>query len=253
MRFRVAAPFLVRPRFEDRGLLLPRKFIDGQWAPGQRLHFGDGDIGPAISGGLSFFDSSVSNAATIVAPAGIIAGDVILIHDYSARGSGNFPIAVVPTGFTEIINQQAPDTNYTTRTIMSYKIAVGGEAGATITGMAAASWSNKELLVFRPSIPATSVSVSAVNSQATNSAPTAQNVASSGGATPLVVIATWGSEDGTTVTPRDFTPVKDGEISSNTNSWTAYKIMNSSPADVAVSMTDYGRANMLQSFYLGVS
>lgn len=48
MKFQYAAPFIIRPRYEERGLLLPRKYIDGQWQPGQKFQFQDGNVDPLI-------------------------------------------------------------------------------------------------------------------------------------------------------------------------------------------------------------
>lgn len=60
MKFRAAAPFAFQgPRFEVPGLLVPRKYIDGQWQPGQKLQFQDGDLGPSVIDNNDPFFSSV--------------------------------------------------------------------------------------------------------------------------------------------------------------------------------------------------
>jgi len=57
------------------------------------------------------------------------------------------------------------------------------------------------------------------------------------------------------VNPRTFNPAKDGEIQATAvdgpeDLWLAYKIYNSSPADVSIDMDDEGLFNALVSCYI---
>lgn len=198
-------------------------------------------------------DSSTSSTTTILAPASIAAGDLLVLWDYS-RGNPA-PTDVVPTNFTRIT------TNAFTlagdhRAVASYKIADGTEDGATITGMAVgASGGYKAMYQFRASRAITAVSISAaVGQESTTGNPAAQTVSAAGGTPPLIVFGCYGTSG--TVDPRTFTvsgsAAKDGEITPHVRCYLAYKIYNTSPADVVVDMDDEG-SNGLGSFYLALT
>lgn len=201
---------------------------------------------------LEFLDSATSTAATITCPAGVIAGDLLVLYDVAYRGSGILPTLVTPTGFTSITNDTglSNDTRFNT----SYKIAIGTEGGTSITGMNALNNNDKMLVAFRPTTPIASVAVGSTAFQKTANDPTAQVVTSAGGTPPLVVFgqySTWNA----TLSPRSFTPSKDSEISSISNAvrfnnWLAWKIYNSGLQNVTVDMDDEGVENYLGSFYL---
>lgn len=192
---------------------------------------------------VSFFASATSVADAIVVPLGILAGDLILLHDVA----GNSPDAVTPTGFT-LVNDQAAGTE---RTVITYKKADGTEGGMAIIGMNDIDV-RKIMLVFRSETSPASFTVSAVNTQGTGANPTAQTVTASAGVAPLVVFGAY-SSDGA-VNPRTFTvagvAAKDSEVSSTTKSYVAWKIYNSAPQDVVVDMNDEGSSNNLNSFYM---
>jgi hypothetical protein len=198
---------------------------------------------------LSATDNS---GAAFTLPVGIQAGDLIVVWDVATGAS--LPFTALPTDFTPIANV----TISTTRCILSYKIAVGGESGASVNGMDGSSGEAKAVYVFRGDIPITAVNVQSVNSQATDGNPTGQTVTASGGAAPLIVIGSYAVFTvGGTVNPRTFSPAKDGEISVTNfiggfggDMWLAYKIYNSSPADVSVDMDDEGDRNTLVSCYI---
>jgi len=193
--------------------------------------------------------SATSTASTITAPSGIQAGDLIVLLDKAANSFLTAPTAVTPTGFTNASNV----TSAITRQMLSWKKADGTEGGTSITGMNGSANNTKIIYVFRGNIAATTVTPSTVNGQATSAAPTNQNVAASGGTAPLVIVAGYGCASGTIIA-RGFSPAKDGEIeqASTGDLWLAYKIYNSSPADVTISMGDFG-TNFLQSMYIQMS
>ncbi len=204
--------------------------------------------GPATS--LSQVASATSALETITVPAGVIAGDLLVLLDRAEDDATTVPTTVVPTGFTSIIN--TAHAQYT-RSIMSYKIAVGTEASSSITGMNGTAYESKAMYVFRGNNPITSVTAASAAGQFTESNPTAQVVTASAGAVPLVVLAGYSVFAANAVDPRTFSTTKDGEISNGTDLYLAYKIYNSSPADTTVDMDDEGFENCLQSCYLQVS
>ena len=50
-----------------------------------------------------------------------------------------------------------------------------------------------------------------------------------------------------------MSPAKDGEVANGTTPYLAYKVYNSSPANVSVDMDDEGDGNTLQSCYIEVA
>lgn len=195
---------------------------------------------------VGFFASAVATDgnASIVAPAGIIRGDLLVLLDRVSTTS--VPTTVVPSGFTTIRN----DNDATAvRMITSYKIADGTEGGASITGMVAGTFEDgKAMAVFRGNVPITGVTIGSSSGQIVNTNPTGQNVVASGGLVPLIVFGAFVSN--TAVDPRSFTPAKDAEINPDTLLYLAWKIYNAAPSDTAIDMDDEGNGNGLQSFYL---
>ncbi len=216
----------------------------------QLAGFGAG--GAAALTSLSFLDSATSTGASVTGPAGILTGDLLVLFDRAiAAGSATPPTTVLPSGFTSISN--SPGSNASpnaVRSIVSYKIADGSEASASLTGMNG-STNGKMLAVFRGDVHVSAVLPSTPNAETTDGNPASQNVAASGGATPLIVVAGYGS--GSAIDPRTFSPAKDAEINSATTRYLAYKIYNSSPADVTVDMDDEGDLNSLQSCFISCS
>ena len=206
---------------------------------------------------LSLFGSATAFGPTVTAPASILAGDFMILADY-AYNNDNLPTNVVPSGFTQIVTtgfEPADGARVTT----SYKIATGSEGSTSITGMNNES-EGKCLYVFRGNAPITSVSVSTPNAQGTGGDPTAQSVLAGSGTPPLIVFGVYycSTTDGQNpLTPRSFSPAKDGEISNTTvqQLYLAYKIYNSSPQNTSIDMTDFPPAgiNTLQSFYASMS
>jgi hypothetical protein len=113
----------------------------------------------------------------------------------------------------------------------------------------------KVLLVFRPNVPATAYTPQDAAGEVNDGNPSAQTVNASGGLAPLVVFGAYSERgSGGGVNPRTFTvggsAAKDGEVNSTSFCYLAWKIYNSSPADVVVDMDDEGAGNGLQSFYI---
>lgn len=208
---------------------------------------------PAIT--ISFIGSSNSNnAAGIVAPAGILAGDILVLFNYSAN-SGGLPAAVVPAGFTQIFSvQKDAATSVRARGIGSFKIAAGNESGTTITGMAGTS-DRKILTVFRftRSNPIINI-VSPASELLDTPAPAAQNRVAGVGAAPLIMLAMYSANTTTAgqIAPV-FTPAQDAELTVGVNHIVRYKIYSENPPDTSVSMADANNNNILASFYMQIT
>jgi hypothetical protein len=196
--------------------------------------------------------SATSTATTITGPAGIEAGDLLVLVDRAENISG-VPTLVTPTGFTSINNLSDGAFN---RVNLSFKIADGSEASASITGMAGTDYVTKAMYVFRGDVAIAAASPQSVAGEQTAGNPAAQNVAAASGTPPLVVIATY-SAYADPVDPRTMSPAKDGEVSVSVDTqavtWLAYKIYDASPADVSVDMDDEGTLNALQSCRIDLS
>lgn len=185
------------------------------------------------------------SGATITAPASINAGDLIVLIDYAINATG-LPTEVVPSGFTSISSVSSGKT----RCILSYKKADGTEGSSSITGMSSnINVMYKVIVTFRGDVAATTITSNDPDGEATTGNPTAQTVTASGGSSPLVVIGGYASNNN--VNPRTMSPAKDGEVGSSTVAYIAWKIYNSSPADVSVDMDDEGSAvHCLTSCYI---
>jgi hypothetical protein len=193
---------------------------------------------------LAFKSSAVgtSTAGTIVAPTGIVAGDIIVLYDNAANNS-TLPAALIPSGFVGILNNTL-STNR--RVICSYKIATGSESGTTITGMSVNNVVAKIMLVFSIN-RASPVTVKSVQYEATDGDPVAQVIPSGSGTAPLVAIGFNRNTSGTGIS---MSPTEDGSVV-NSGHFGYYKIYNSNPAtNVTFDGGDGGVNNMLMSFYL---
>lgn len=202
---------------------------------------------------LSQVASATSTGATITGPASIQAGDLLVLWDRAFDSGGPLPSTVVPTGFTSISNV---NDGVEIRAILSYKIADGSEASASLTGMSGATDVDKALYVFRGDPVIETATPLDVEGQIVDTNPTSHTVGASAGAVPLVIIAGYATADfteGGPIDPRTFSPAKDGEITPATDLYLAYKIYNSSPADVTVDMDDEGINNTLVTCYIEAS
>lgn len=204
---------------------------------------------------IQFIASATSeDIATVTGPAGITAGDLLVLFDVAHNGSSTNPTKVIPTGFTEI--GTAIDTENANRLIMaaSYKIADGTEASASITGMDDTN-ERKILLVFRvlTGIAISSVTAEDVEDRSDSLGDPAPLMVNSGsGDPPLIVFGAWCAIISATLTPRTFTPAADGEVGVSTDFYVKYKIYNAEPQDTIVDMDDLGVNfdETMLSFYL---
>jgi hypothetical protein len=206
---------------------------------------------------VQFFASATDSGAstdTLALPAGIRAGDVIVLMARDKRSSNSTPPSeVVPTGYT-LINSFSDNGSDAQRVIFSYRVADGTE---TVIPTYTNNKTNTRriVLVFRPNAVVTTVTPAGFQSQMTAGDPTAQVIGSGSGSSPLVVFGfylnnTGGYEAGNEVNPRTASPAFDAEVSHTNWLWFNYKIYNSAPANVTIDMDDEGSLNGLASFYI---
>lgn len=199
---------------------------------------------PAAPLGIAFIASSTSTSNAISLPAGIQAGDLIVLLD-RALTSGGTPALVIPSGFTQI--SSIIDVAEV-RQVVSYKVATGSEGGTSITGMDGVDADRKISAVFRRNPVATSAIVLDISGEMSVAGdPATQVVNASASTSNLIVFGAYGSEGGAPT--RTFTPSSDAEISVGTV-YLKYKIYNSAPADTNVDLDAPDIYHGLQSFYI---
>jgi len=203
---------------------------------------------------LSQVLSSTSDVGgTISYPGGVQFGDLAFLCDWSRWNSGT-PTKAIPAPFTEIITDNNTGTNSQLMSL-SYRLLDGAESGALPvsngTGLDA-----KVMVVFRGNVPIRGVTISTPTSSGVASGnPAAQNILASGGTPPLVALGCYGSSG--VVNPRTFTvagsPAKDGEVGepNDEHCYVAWKIYNSSPANVSIDMDDEG-SQIMMGLYIAV-
>ena len=202
---------------------------------------------------VSFIASTTSTAETITAPASINAEDLLVLFD-SARATLAEPTAVTPSGFTNFISFSAISgpSSVGIRNMVSYKIADGTEDSTSITGMTGDITDNKVMLQFRGNTSISSVTSNVIGSPAvTDNNPASQTITASSGTAPMILGALYASD--TTVSPRTFSAVADGEVTSSTLLYAKYKLYDTSPSNHSADMDDEGTNNSLASFYLELS
>ena len=220
----------------------------------QLVGFGAVPAGLDALASLALFNSAVNHSTStpITVPNGVREGDLLVFLEHDEI-SGATPVNGVPSGFTQIDTRSGNYGGGAVNVIvtLSYKIAAGTESATTLQGID--HLYDQALYIFRGNGTSqiSSVTVGSAQGQVTTGNPTAQNVAASAGVAPLVVIGSYNTSG--TLDPRTMSPAKDGEITPSTQTYLAYKIYNSSPADVSVDMDDEGSLNILQSCYLQIS
>lgn len=199
-----------------------------------------GMVGGAITI-ITMQSSTTSTASTITVPS-CQDGDVLVLFD---RPIGSAPPApVTPSGWSAA--NQSSSGNF--KMYVSYKLATNADSGASVTGMNGSISNAKMMYVFRPDIAALVLTLGSTVSNVTSTATDATVTTLAGSAiAPLVVIGAY-SRNGS-VSSRGMSPAKDGEITAN-SAYLAYKIYNSSAADVTVTTPGGSSVNSAQAMYL---
>lgn len=195
---------------------------------------------------LSFVDSATSTGETITIPAGAQEGDVAVLFDWSQQ---KFQAAteLVPTGFISIDQDSVsallrPGTSV----VASYRELGSGEGGSSVTGMNHFI-NRKVMLVFRPSAPISSITITGKTSELTNNDPAAQT--SPAGSSPLVKVAVSASNNSASFTT-EIPTMNKVSVSSMV---AGYLIYNSSPQSQQVDRNDDAWGNWLMSCNIEVS
>jgi len=200
---------------------------------------------PAVTS-LSHVAFATSSAETITVPSTTNSGDVMVLFD-RARQVGSVPTDVLPEDWEEI---GVGDNTVTIRMRTSVKIADGSDASSSITGMNGGASNRKIIAVFRGNVHANTIISASSAIEITNDDPSAQVISSSGGTEPLVSV---GGLTAVNLTGWSFSPTAGGSTDIGTDSRLAFKIYNSSTADVTVDTTDVGVNHSLGSFYIQVA
>lgn len=212
-----------------------------------------GTFVPVFSGlnNLTFITSDTVTGTTITIPSSTLPGDLIVLID-GPTTTGGAPSFVVPTNFTEIMRI----TGGTIGQIVSYKIAVMGDAGTTITGTSATGTTRKIIAVWRGNVAISKVSPLSLNNAAvTSNQPAGQTITSSNGPAPVLVLGAY--RGGSSSITFDGTLTSTGTALSSLNptaQTVVYRIMNVSPTNLTWGFTASSITNiMYQSFYLAVN
>lgn len=201
---------------------------------------------------LSRVTSTTSTGSTITCPT-CQDGDLLVLFDWGEDGST--PAEVVPTDFTKAYGFSS-GTAPRPRGVISFRAVGPGEgatlSGSTITGVNGGTSNWKALQLFRDSAGAISSVQVAVSSPATNTAtgdPADIVVPANGQPSPGIIVASYYAGSGT-VSPRTMSPAKTGEQTVDGDTYCAWKLYDSSPADVTVGMDDEGSLNIVGGAYL---
>lgn len=135
--------------------------------------------------GLKFQTSTQnSSSSTITVPATAAAGDIAVLCD-SRMGTSSS--AVTPTGWTNVVNYY----NSPYRLMVSYKVLAAGDVGATVTGIASGTITQKIMLIFRPSGLGPSVNSGTFSTAATVNSMSSISTSATGRGVPSVLLATF--------------------------------------------------------------
>ena len=189
---------------------------------------------------LTFINSAVSSGASITIPAAALENDIAFLADGSQLGDDD----LIPSGFTALANDTSEGT---TRLRTSYRVLGSSPGGTSVTGMDGSFSDQKVMLIFRPSLVASSIAVPTWGSQATTGNPSPQTVSAAGQTEPLVVIGvafTSGTPAFSTASPAFTATITQGLMI------VGYKVYNTPPVDHTIDMNDLGSRNVLQSGYI---
>lgn len=197
---------------------------------------------------LSFVDSATSTGETITIPAGAQEGDVAVLFDWSQQPYWwlGATTELVPTGFISIDQDSVSGRFVETSVVASYRELGSGEGGSSVTGMNHFI-NRKVMLVFRPSAPISSITITGKTSELTNNDPAAQT--SPAGSSPLVKVAVSASNNSASFTT-EIPTMNKVSVSSMV---AGYLIYNSSPQSQQVDRNDDAWGNWLMSCNIEVS
>lgn len=204
---------------------------------------------------LSFVASaSTTSGATINVPGTAQAGDFAVLFQLSRSTASTIPTAVNPSGWQDDSPGSSTATIGTNgyRSMLSSKILVSGDVGASLTGMNGNSFNDKHILVFRDSAAFTSYTATGPNSEINANAPSTQSLNASTETPPMVLVA---FADSATSVTFSGTLSTNGTSVTTGSAWLAaiYELFNSSPANRTIGLADSGTYNALSSIIYEVS
>lgn len=196
--------------------------------------------------------TATSTASTIVAPADIRSGDLLVLIDaptYPGSGSSGSS----PAGFTTLASTAFG--GWFNGVQKSAKIANGTEGGTTITGMNGTTSNSKVLFVFRGNSSVASFTVLNPAESATNGNPGTLSVSNSGPIGPAILVCTASTYSAATVSfEAPFTTpafdVVNNSVSRLCVGLTTLGYNEAFTGSQAIDMTDYGSGNILTGLWL---
>lgn len=204
------------------------------------------DDAPAVST-VTYVGTADSSASTVTIPGTAAAGDIAVLYDGAHNSSGT-PSLVTPAGWTNRVDNSITGL----RVAVASKLLVGADVGAVITGMSGTFGNHKMLLVFRPDVPIVAATFSTFTSEFTNGNPSAQVIAASGQAAPLIVLGGCGYSGSPVFS--SVSPAFDAQIvPSHDRMRIGYKLYSSAPADHTIDMNDLGAQNSLWGGYIALT
>ena len=207
---------------------------------------------PGSVSSITFHASATADATTITIPATVQDGDFAVLFDFA--GGSSAPSDVTPSGWTSNANLAGLISGgLSWRSRISYRILTAALAGTSVTGMASGgSTAAKVMLVFRPNVAASTLTLGDPATGATSGNPASQTLTSGSGAAPLVALG-FAAAYNNSPTFSTASPAFGGEVASGTVTRAGYKIYNSSPSNHTVDMNDLGTNNVLSTLYLEVA
>jgi hypothetical protein len=190
--------------------------------------------------------ASTASGATINVPGTAAAGDFGVVFQLSASGSSTIPPQVNIAGWqTDLTTTFVSGTNGY-RAMLSSKILVSGDVGATLTGMNGTVLNDKAILIFRESGGAfTDYFLADNHEEISGTAPAIQTLDPSFADPPVVSVAFAGASGALTM---GGTLSTDGTLITFSSFLKAlYELFDSSPSSETVSLGDTGAYNCLVS------
>lgn len=194
---------------------------------------------------LSYITSTNSTTANITISASAAIGDIAVLLDMGWSSSSQ--ASVVPSGWTTISNTTAKFI-MAGRGILTYRVLTSGNPGSSVTGMTATYSLGKQMMIFRPTSPISSLTVADLGEEGVGSGTPADQVV---GINPLsyIVIGGGGSYSDAIVWDSTWYTTSIGIATQKL----AYKIFNSGPASTSIGTTTSATANILQSCALVIT
>jgi hypothetical protein len=206
-----------------------------------------------VSSAIFSVNSSDGTSSAVTLPAAIQANDIIVV--YCTTGNSNSstpPTQTTPSGYTLIdaVTASSAGAIDAERANLYHKVAVSGDAGATLTITSSTSdYRAICVAVFRTTKgSAPTITNASINSAGGTANLANQTVTAGSGVAPLIVFGAY-----VNTSTRTFTPTQDGEVVTSNTRVLRYKIYNSAPANTTVGSTIDASTICMQSFYMAAS